>query len=365
MGLSSSRGWSGSRLARREHRNRVIGVLVLVGIVVLALGCSDWVMLDAERRILYKVKRGDNLYAIGFLYGLDYRQIAQENGIRPPYTIFVGQTIAIIPPDYMQIVPQEPEPIPTAPPVAAEPVIESAIAPTPVHGSAADTPSDYWAEQSSETPAVIPTQVQMTTTIIKTPIPATPIPPPLPPVVKPNTPSITVLPATTDKNSTQRPLSSAATADAEGISAATEPMSGNYSPTAIVPANLTRLLEGVNWQWPYSGVVKQNFSPNLQQNGIDIGGQEGEPVVAAADGTVVYSGNGLLGYGNLLIVRHNDSYLSAYAYNRKLLVGKGTSLKRGQVIAEMGSTRPLGAALHFEVRKNGKPVDPLRYLPKL
>ncbi len=132
-----------------------------------------------------------------------------------------------------------------------------------------------------------------------------------------------------------------------------------------MPANLTRLLEGISWQWPYNGVIKQNFSPNLQQNGIDIGGQEGEPVLAAADGTVAYSGNGLLGYGNLLIVRHNDSYLSAYAYNRKLLVTKGTPLKRGQVIAEMGSTRPLGAALHFEVRKEGKPVDPLRYLPKL
>ncbi len=149
---------------RGRYRTAVALLLLLI------LGCSDWVMLDAERRILHKVKRGDNLYAIGFLYGLDYRQIAQENGIRPPYTIFVGQTIAIIPPDYMQIEPQQRESTPAPKPSAAAP---STHEPSE---SAADTPYDYWAQNSTETPALIPTRIQTTSSITRTPIPATPIP---------------------------------------------------------------------------------------------------------------------------------------------------------------------------------------------
>ncbi len=99
------------------------------------------------------------------------------------------------------------------------------------------------------------------------------------------------------------------------------------------------------------------------KQGIDIAGKSGEAVFAAADGTVVYSGNGLIGYGELIIVKHNASFLSAYGHNRKRLVKEGDSVKSGQAIAEMGATAASREGLHFEIRKNGKPVDPLGFLP--
>jgi lipoprotein NlpD len=120
----------------------------------------------------------------------------------------------------------------------------------------------------------------------------------------------------------------------------------------------------VRWQRPAKGKVVKKF--NRRQNdakGIDIAGKLGDTIVASADGKVVYSGNGLISYGNLIIIKHNKTYLSAYAYNRKLLVKEGDAVKTGQKIAEMGRKDKLSPRLHFEIRKNGKPVDPLKYLP--
>ena len=120
----------------------------------------------------------------------------------------------------------------------------------------------------------------------------------------------------------------------------------------------------VRWQWPTKGTVLNKFSAaDLERRGIDIAGKIGQPVYAVADGKVVYSGTGLAGYGNLVIIKHNNTYLSAYAYNRKRLVKEGMSVKKGSRIAEMGSGKNQSAALHFQIRKNGKPVDPLLYLP--
>lgn len=120
----------------------------------------------------------------------------------------------------------------------------------------------------------------------------------------------------------------------------------------------------ISWHWPVSGKVLDVFSGSDGLNkGIDIRGKLGEPVRAAADGDVVYSGSGLRGYGNLIIVKHSESYLSAYAHNRVLLVREGQSVKAGQAIAEVGFSGTNVAKLHFEIRFNGKPVDPLRYLP--
>ena len=118
------------------------------------------------------------------------------------------------------------------------------------------------------------------------------------------------------------------------------------------------------WQWPIKGMLIGKF--NSKQNdakGIDIAGTEGKPVKAAATGKVVYSGNGLISYGNLVIIKHNRSYLSAYAHNRKLLVKEGQQVKAGQTIAELGQTGTDSPRLHFEIRRNGKPVDPLKHLP--
>jgi len=100
------------------------------------------------------------------------------------------------------------------------------------------------------------------------------------------------------------------------------------------------------------------------RQGIDIGGTAGAAVRAAADGVVVYSGSGLVGYGELIIIKHNEQWLSAYGHNRKRLVSEGQSVKAGQQIAEMGRTGTDRDKLHFEIRYNGKPVDPLLYLPK-
>lgn len=119
------------------------------------------------------------------------------------------------------------------------------------------------------------------------------------------------------------------------------------------------------FQWPADGKVIATFKGGKSiSQGIDIMGNPGQAVMAAAGGKVVYSGNGLNGYGNLVIVKHNDTYLSAYAHNRKLLVKEGDMVESGQQIAEIGMIDQSTAALHFEIRKQGKPVDPLKYLPK-
>ena len=107
------------------------------------------------------------------------------------------------------------------------------------------------------------------------------------------------------------------------------------------------------------------FSSNGSLNkGIDIAGELGQPVLAAADGAVVYDGSGLRGYGELVIIKHSDAYVSAYGHNRRLLVREGQQVKVGQHIAEMGSTGADRVKLHFEIRRQGKPVDPLQYLPR-
>ena len=117
------------------------------------------------------------------------------------------------------------------------------------------------------------------------------------------------------------------------------------------------------WQWPAPGPVVRTYGADGAHKGIDIDGKLGEPVRSAAPGTVVYAGDGILGYGNLLIVKHSDQYLSAYGHNDRLLVREGTRVDRGQVIAEIGDSGTNSVKLHFEIRKSGKPVDPLKYLP--
>jgi len=119
------------------------------------------------------------------------------------------------------------------------------------------------------------------------------------------------------------------------------------------------------WRWPAAGTVIQRFgSPGVAGKGIDIQGQLGEPVYAANSGKVVYAGDGLLGYGNLLIIRHNELYLSAYAHNNRLLVREGETVKAGDRVAEIGDSGADSIKLHFEIRRDGAPVDPLGLLPR-
>jgi lipoprotein NlpD len=121
--------------------------------------------------------------------------------------------------------------------------------------------------------------------------------------------------------------------------------------------------DDVAWMWPSSAKVSAAYS-DAGNKGIDFAGKAGDPVLAAGEGKVVYAGSGLRGFGELVIVKHNATYLSAYAHNRKILVKEGQQVSRGQKIAEMGNTDADSVKLHFEIRKQGKPVDPAQYLPK-
>ncbi|MDR1075349.1 MAG: peptidoglycan DD-metalloendopeptidase family protein [Xanthomonadaceae bacterium] len=144
--------------------------------------------------------------------------------------------------------------------------------------------------------------------------------------------------------------------------------SGTASTTTTTPtpvASTAPASSGFSWTWPTTGnVVTQYVVNDTTRQGIDIAGQSGQPVLAAANGTVVYSGAGLVGYGELIIIKHNDDWLSAYGHNSKRLVNEGQSVRAGQQIAEMGRTGASRDMLHFEIRYKGKPVDPQAYLPR-
>ncbi|MCU0775512.1 MAG: peptidoglycan DD-metalloendopeptidase family protein [Ideonella sp.] len=134
------------------------------------------------------------------------------------------------------------------------------------------------------------------------------------------------------------------------------------SPAAAPPATTAAGDDDIRWAWPASGPVVASFDEG-RTKGLSIGGRAGDPVVAAADGRVVYAGSGLRGYGNLVIVKHNNTFLTAYAHNQALLVKEDQMVRRGQKIAEMGSTDADRVQLHFEIRRQGRPVDPARLLP--
>ncbi|MDR3368759.1 peptidoglycan DD-metalloendopeptidase family protein [Rhodoferax sp.] len=148
--------------------------------------------------------------------------------------------------------------------------------------------------------------------------------------------------------------------------AASAPVASSEAPVAPAPtvsaSKPAAVEDDINWIWPANGAVLAGFD-EVKNKGLDIGGKAGDPVLAAADGRVVYVGAGLRGYGNLIILKHNNIYLTAYAHNQTLLVKEDQSVLKGQKIAEMGSSDADRVKLHFEVRRQGKPVDPAKYLP--
>ena len=121
--------------------------------------------------------------------------------------------------------------------------------------------------------------------------------------------------------------------------------------------------DGEAWIWPANGEVLSQFSPDDGRNGIDIAGADGSPIRAAAKGKVVYAGTGLRGYGLLIIIKHDETFLTAYAHNRAVKINEGDAVESGQIIAEMGQSGTDSVRLHFEIRRDGQPVDPLEYLP--
>jgi len=172
-----------------------------------------------------------------------------------------------------------------------------------------------------------------------------------------------VTPVPAPSQSTTRPLGTPAPAPTPAPATPATPAPSTPPATpAPAPSRTEPASERVEWGWPASGKIIENFH-ETRNKGLDIAGNVGDPVLAAADGKVVYSGSGLRGYGQLIIIKHNNTFLSAYAHNRAMLVKEGQAVRRGQKIAELGSTDAESPRVHFEIRRQGRPVDPIDYLP--
>jgi lipoprotein NlpD len=291
---------------------------------------ADW------RPEVYTVKGGDTLYSIALEHGQSYRDVAAWNAIADPNIIQVGQQLRMRPPPGW-VEPPEPESPPLtqalAPPEKLVPQPLEAPPPPPVK-SAPKALKTAYSEQALATMRGIPYPATATTTA-KAPSPATP-------------PAAKATPAAAKPAAAGTPAPAAATAP---------------SPTAQVAKAAPAAGASRGWVWPARGRLLHVFDQGANPKGIAIAGEAGQPVVAAAAGKVVYSGSGLRGYGKLIIIKHDDTYLSVYAHNRALLVKEGERVNGGQRIAEMGSTDADRVRLHFEIRRLGKPVDPLQFLP--
>jgi len=281
----------------------------------------------------YRVMKGDTLYSIAFRNKVDFRDLAGWNGIASPYTIWPGQDLRLSPPGHDN----KPAPSHTAPVVVA-------ATPPPGGGGQPHSvpPPAQPAFQSVTNADVTPPAVPAPATTTNTPVvvagkPAESIVPVAVPVPPPSAPNAAAPPP----------------APVENPSAA----------TPIVTSGASRSAGGIAWRWPADGTMLKKFSSSDAIPGIEIGGKAGDPVRSAADGVVVYSGNGLVGYGELVIIKHSDSFLSAYGHNRKRLVKEGEKVKAGQSVAEMGSSGATRDELQFQIRRDGNPVDPLQYLP--
>jgi lipoprotein NlpD len=295
----------------------------------------------------YTVKRGDTLAQIALDNGLDYRELASWNGIDNPNVIRVGQVLALAAPGQTTAAPSvgtaTTTPLASAPPVAPK-VTESAVG----QGTAllpsgrGNTPTFKSEPKALKLPYSEQALTQMQAAAATQPPPAPiAVAAPPPPVVAPAAVSPAAAPA----------------AAAQG--AASPPLPPRPDAARVPEIDDDKL----GWIWPTAGKVVAGYSDSANLKGIDIAGKAGQPVVASAAGRVVYAGTGLRGYGKLIIVKHNSTYLSAYAHNRELLVKEGQQVAKGQKISEMGDTDADQVKLHFEIRRLGKPVDPAKYLP--
>ena len=251
----------------------------------------------------YVVQRGDTLGKISFEHGVNWRDLARWNNLTNPDVLEVGQILRLTAPGQgvANIRPAAPSSAPESRLGKLSPLPTNPVATNPV---------------ASSTP------------VVTTPLPALKTPP----------------------ESAPSPTSTRAAQTTTSTPAAAPP------PASQVPDETPKFV------WPAMGEMLAGFDEN-RNKGLDLDGKAGDPVMAAADGKVVYAGAGLRGYGNLIIIKHNNTYLSAYAHNQSLLVAEDQDVKIGQKIAEMGKTEADKVKLHFEIRRQGKPVDPLRLLP--
>ena len=264
----------------------------------------------------YKVNKGDTMFLIAYLTGMDVKDLASMNNMKEPYSLSVGQTLKISNCSTKTVT--------TTVPVKTT---ASAAPAAPAEPEVTYTPGANGTQIGSDGTVIGPIKSGVATGGASTP------------AFTNNTPSTPVTTTTQVETTTND-----------------TPINANV--VAPVASN-------VAWQWPTQGNVIQGFSNSDGGNkGIDISGSRGQAIKAAASGRVVYAGNALRGYGNLIIIKHNDDFLSAYAHNDKILVSDQQEVKAGQEIAKMGSTGTNAVKLHFEIRYKGKSVDPVRYLPR-
>ncbi len=268
---------------------------------------------NAGKSGYYTVKPGDTLIRIGLDSGQSFRDIARWNNIENPNRLEVGQVVRVVPPPAAGLAAK-----PLAPPVSSSPSPSAPAAPAaPIAAAASDKPAAPLAPPGAQQPVGQPAAA---------------------------------LPASTI-------ASGSASGPASGPASSPASSPGTAKAPQATPGD-----DEINWLWPANGPLVGGFD-EIKNKGVDIGGSAGDPVLAAADGRVVYVGAGLRGYGNLIILKHNNTYLTAYAHNQALLIKEDQSVRRGQKIAEMGNSDADRVKLHFEVRRQGKPVDPIKFLP--
>jgi lipoprotein NlpD len=319
----------------------------------------------------HTVKRGDTLHQIALDYGLDYRELAAWNNVENPNLIRVGQVLRLA-------APGEPGAVPAGPGVTVTPL---GVTPPVVAGDAR-TPPPAAAAGEVRPPAPLASAVAPRNTdnyktqpkAVKEPYSeralrevqraAAEAPPPAAAAAAP-TAAQAATSAAAPAAATAGAMAATAPPPPPTVVARVDPKPEPRGESRPAPAagDDENSSDKIDWLWPATGKLVTGFSDTANLKGIDIAGKAGQPVVATAAGKVVYAGTGLRGYGKLVIVKHNNTFLSAYAHNNDILVKEGQQVSRGQKIAEMGDTDSDQVKLHFEIRRLGKPVDPLKYLP--
>ena len=268
----------------------------------------------------YTVRKGDTMFLIAYIIGKDVKEIAALNNMSEPYQLTVGQKLKTGKSGTETITVEETVTVPVQPKVTYQQGANGTV-----YSSEGEITGPVKAGVGSANTAVKPT-IQASAGNVTSSAP-------------------TVVATTSTVEQQAQPQVKATTASTQSTMAA--------------PAS------SIRWVSPTAGRIVQGFSNSEGGNkGIDIAGQKGQDVRSAADGKVVYAGNALEGYGNLIIIKHNDDFLSAYAHNDRILVDEQDNVKAGQKIATMGSTGTSSNKLHFEIRYKGKSIDPMRYLPK-
>lgn len=281
---------------------------------------KDW------RPDVHVVQKGETLYGIAFNYGLDYHEIAEINSIQNPRAIRIGQELRLFD--------------------SAE-----SLGGAPIKSVTEDKPSENKLTENINTTIssakISPSTTSSSVVVIKE----------QPIVLKLDYSERAVMQIEKLQAEQLRP----GTKTSAQLSAASSKSTGESTGgrrAQIVEVDDREL----DWGLPAQGKWSNEFSEGSNRRGIDIAGKLGQPVLASAAGKVVYSGRGLRGYGNLVIIKHNKTFISAYAHNNKVMVKEGQAVSKGQKIAEMGNTDTKQVKLHFEIRKFGKPVDPANFL---